>query len=160
MFTSYYTSPIGLLKLSVTESSVSEVLFCNEQGDEQEGEAPTMMQECIIQLNEYFAGKRKVFELPLEQTGTSFQQMVWKELTRIPFGTTISYLELSRRIGNTKAIRAAAASNGKNKIAIIVPCHRVIGSGQNLVGYAGGLTKKRWLLDHECTFAHGLQTLF
>jgi methylated-DNA-[protein]-cysteine S-methyltransferase len=85
---------------------------------------------------------------------------VWNELLRIPFGKTISYLELSRRLGDTKAIRAAASANGKNNIAIVVPCHRVIGSKNDLVGYAGGIRRKKWLLEHEAKIAYGIQTLF
>ena len=92
--------------------------------------------------------------------GSAFQQKVWNELTAIPFGRTISYLELSRRLGDSKAIRAAAAANGRNNVAIIVPCHRVIGSNNKLVGYAGGLWRKKWLLEHEAKLAHGVQTLF
>ena len=159
-----YHSPLGVLKISVNEHSVTEVLFCDQIPEEARQslpfETPEIMQHCVEQLNEYFAGTRQQFDLPLDQKGTAFQQSVWKALTAIPFGTTISYLELAKRLGNIKAIRAAASTNGKNKIAIIVPCHRVIGTNRELVGYAGGLNKKRWLLEHELRFAHGMQTLF
>jgi methylated-DNA-[protein]-cysteine S-methyltransferase len=160
----YYHSLLGALKISVSEHSITEVLFCDEKKEEASGllpaDMPEVMQRCIGQLDEYFSGTRRQFDLPLHQKGTLFQQSVWKELTGIPYGTTISYLELSKRLGNIKAIRAAASTNGKNQIAIIVPCHRVIGANRELVGYAGGLDKKRWLLEHELKYAHGMQTLF
>jgi methylated-DNA-[protein]-cysteine S-methyltransferase len=116
--------------------------------------------QAVEQLIEYFHGNRRFFELPVSQEGTPFQQKVWAELMSIPFGKTISYLELSRRLGDPKVIRAAAAANGKNNVAIIVPCHRVIGSNNQLVGYAGGLPRKKWLLQHENKIANGVQTLF
>lgn len=119
-----------------------------------------MLIQCAEQLIQYFNGQRRQFELPLNQEGTPFQQQVWNELQQIPFGKTISYLELARRIGDTKATRAVANANGKNNIAVIVPCHRVIGSNRELVGYAGGLHRKKWLLDLEAKIAYGVQTLF
>ena len=119
-----------------------------------------MLINCVEQLIQYFNGQRRIFELPLHQTGTPFQQHVWSLLTQIPFGKTISYLELARKTGDTKATRAVANANGKNNIAIIVPCHRVIGSNKDLVGYAGGLWRKKWLLELEAKMAHGVQTLF
>lgn len=119
-----------------------------------------MLIHCAEQLIQYFNGQRRIFELPIHQEGTKFQQDVWNELTTIPFGKTISYLELARRTGDTKASRAVANANGKNKIAIIVPCHRVIGSNHELIGYAGGLWRKKWLLEHEAKIAYGVQTLF
>lgn len=162
--TSYFASPLGWMKISASEQVVTAVLFSNEKSadvnDIMNEDMPEPMQQCIQQLKEYFEGSRQQFNLPLLQKGTTFQQAVWNELTTIPFGSTISYLQLSKRLGNIKAIRAAAASNGKNKIAIIIPCHRVIGTNNDLVGYAGGLIKKRWLLEHEIKIAHGLQTLF
>ena len=105
----------------------------------------------MIQLNEYFTGNRKTFDIPLLFVGTDFQQMVWNALMQIPYGKTETYLELSQRLNNPKAIRAVASANGANAIAIIVPCHRVVGSTGELVGYAGGLQAKRKLLDLEST---------
>lgn len=119
-----------------------------------------MLINCVEQLIQYFNGQRRVFELPLNQPGTPFQQSVWAELVLIPFGRTISYLELARRTGDTKATRAVASANGKNNIAIIVPCHRVIGSNRDLIGYGGGLWRKKWLLELEAKVAYGVQTLF
>jgi AraC family transcriptional regulator of adaptative response/methylated-DNA-[protein]-cysteine methyltransferase len=101
------------------------------------------------QLKEYFKGKRKEFTLPLIIRGTDFQQDVWKELQKIPFGTTRSYLDQATSLNNPKLVRAVANANGSNRIAIIIPCHRVIGSDGSLVGYGGGLERKRWLIDHE-----------
>ena len=102
-----------------------------------------------IQLKEYFAGIRKEFSIPLVTPGTPFQQAVWKELMNIPFGTTRSYLDQSVALGKPESIRAVANANGMNRVSIIIPCHRVIGSDGNLTGYGGGLKRKRWLLDHE-----------
>ena len=101
------------------------------------------------QLRAYFAGELLEFELPLRMKGTEFQRLVWKELTNIPFGTTISYAEQARRIGRPGAARAVGAANGRNPISIVVPCHRVIGANGTLTGYGGGLDRKQWLLDHE-----------
>lgn len=121
---------------------------------------PPLLITCVEQLIQYFNGEKKKFELPLHQTGTVFQQSVWHELAGIPFGKTISYLDLARKTGDSKATRAVANANGKNNIAIIVPCHRVIGSNKDLTGYMGGLWRKKWLLDLEAKVAYGVQTLF
>ena len=158
----YYHSPVGLLKISGTKDYISEVTF---HGDKEktvvdEKNVPEMLFNCIEQLIQYFNGERRVFELPLNQLGTAFQNDVWSLLTQIPFGKTISYLDLARQTGDTKATRAVANANGRNNIAIIVPCHRVIGSSGELTGYAGGLWRKKWLLDLEKKVAHGVQTLF
>ena len=112
------------------------------------------------QLQEYFDGKRTDFDLPLQQEGSAFQQSVWAVLNDISYGKTVSYLQLSKRIGNAKAIRAVGITNGKNAISIIVPCHRVIGSNGSLTGYGGGLWRKQWLPEHEAKFANGVQQLF
>ncbi|WP_315814451.1 methylated-DNA--[protein]-cysteine S-methyltransferase [Paraflavitalea speifideaquila] len=163
-FTTYYQSPVGLLRLSGTDQYLSEVHFMNE---EEAAARPTpttplppMAIQATEQLIQYFHGNRRVFELPLYQKGTGFQEKVWNELINIPFGKTISYQELSRRLGDPKSIRAAGMANGKNHIAIIVPCHRVIGAKGDLVGFGGGLARKKWLLTHENKVANGVQTLF
>jgi len=160
--TTYYHSPVGLLKISGTNDYISEVTFhdTSQKAEGNKKHIPPMLINCVEQLIQYFNGQRKVFELPLSQTGTPFQQDVWSILTQIPFGKTISYLELARKTGDTKATRAVANANGRNNIAIIVPCHRVIGSDKTLVGYAGGLWRKKWLLELEAKVAHGVQTLF
>lgn len=119
-----------------------------------------MVIQCIEQLIQYFHGERRVFELVINQEGTAFQKQVWNELSSIPYGRTISYLELAIKTGDPKATRAVANANGRNNVAIIVPCHRVIGSDKTLVGYGGGLWRKKWLLELEMKIAHGVQTLF
>ena len=119
-----------------------------------------LLHKCRQQLSEYFEGTRRKFDLPLQQNGTAFQQKIWLALTQIPFGQTISYMELSKRTGDTKAIRAVGTTNGKNQLSIVVPCHRVIGINGTLTGYSGGLWRKQWLLEHEAKIVHGLQMLF
>jgi methylated-DNA-[protein]-cysteine S-methyltransferase len=131
----------------------------NEMIDFEE-DLPEVIHRCVDELIEYFAGKRRAFSVPINQEGTDFQQRVWKELYEIPYGKTISYADLAKKLGDPKCIRAAANANGKNKIAIIVPCHRIIGTDQSLVGYAWGKARKRWLLQHEFRLALGVQTLF
>lgn len=162
IYTTYYHSPVGLLRISGTDDFISEVTFydvSNKPGAAKK-HFPPMLIQCVEQLIQYFNGERRQFELPLNQAGTVFQLGVWNELVQIPFGKTISYLELARRTGDTKATRAVASANGKNNIAIIVPCHRVIGANKELIGYGGGLWRKKWLLEHEAKIAHGVRTLF
>jgi methylated-DNA-[protein]-cysteine S-methyltransferase len=118
------------------------------------------LKKCAEQLDEYFLGKRIEFNLPLQQHGTEFQLKVWNELLNIPFGETINYLTLAKRIGNLKSIRAVGTANGRNNISIVVPCHRVIGSDGSLTGYSGGLWRKQWLLEHENKYANGVNLLF
>lgn len=160
--TTYYHSPVGLLKISGTEHYISEVSFYDKslKPAGRKKNLPPLLIQCVEQFIQYFHGERRFFDLPIHQPGTKFQQGVWAELTAIPFGKTMSYLELARKMGDTKAVRAVANANGKNNVAIIVPCHRVIGSNRELVGYAGGLWRKKWLLEHEAKVAYGVQTLF
>jgi methylated-DNA-[protein]-cysteine S-methyltransferase len=162
IYTTYYHSPVGLLKISGTENFISEVSFYDkvQRTEGKRKNLPPLMIQCIEQLIQYFHGQRRIFELPINQPGTKFQQEVWNHLLTIPFGKTINYLDLARMTGDAKATRAVANANGKNNIAIIVPCHRVIGSNRELVGYAGGLWRKKWLLEHEAKVAYGVQTLF
>ncbi len=110
---------------------------------------PASLQKSVTQLEEYFSGNRKSFNLPLQPNGTTFQRHVWDELLKIPYGKTISYLKLAQQLGDEKSIRAAASANGKNPIVVIIPCHRVIGSHGEMVGYGGGIRRKEWLLAHE-----------
>lgn len=140
-------TPLGVAKISGDANGVIEISIA-EQGALSE-EIPLVLQEAVDQLNEYFAGKRIVFNLKLNPKGTEFQQKVWQALLEIPFGKTMSYLELSKKLGDVKAIRAVASANGKNPLWIVVPCHRVIGTDGSLTGYAGGLWRKKWLLEHE-----------
>ncbi len=153
-------TPLGTIKISGTVDYITEVSFVEDRPVTANEAAFDLIIECRDQLLAYFDGKRTKFEIPLRQSGTDFQIKVWNELSRIGFGQTISYLDLARKLNDPKVIRAAASANGRNHLAIIVPCHRVIGSSGKLVGYAGGLWRKRWLLEHEQRFAHGLQMLF
>ena len=150
-------TPIGTAKIEGNEDGISEISVLNE-ALEVDSEIPTELQECVNQLEEYFAGLRTEFSLRLNPKGTDFQKRVWNSLQTISFGKTISYLELSKQLGDVKAIRAVANANGKNPLWIIIPCHRVIGSDGSLTGYAGGLHRKKWLLEHESP--HKQQTLF
>lgn len=144
----YVDSPIGTLEITGSQGVIFSVLFIDEPKTATV-EIPASLKECKKQLDEFFKGERKKFDLQLQPNGTAFQRHVWDELLKIPFGKTISYIHLARQLGDEKSIRAAASANGKNPIGIIIPCHRVIGSNADLVGYAGGLWRKQWLLDHE-----------
>ncbi len=158
----YYESPVGLLKIGGTDNYITELSFLDNSNQLTYGVpgVSDILHQCTEQLIEFFQGRRKSFDIPIHQEGTDFQQNVWNELLQIPFGKTISYLDLAKRMGDPKATRAVAGSNGKNKIAIIVPCHRVIGTDKSLVGYSGGMQRKKWLLQHEFRLANGIQTLF
>lgn len=148
IFYKYLQTPIGCIEITSNDTSIQSVKFVEELGVNSPIQTE-VVNNCYVQLQEYFAGTRKDFTIALHQNGTDFQQQVWKELLAIPFGTTISYLTLSKQLGNAGAIRAVGTTNGKNKIAIIIPCHRVIGSNGKLTGYSGGLHRKQWLLEHE-----------
>ncbi|UUC46218.1 methylated-DNA--[protein]-cysteine S-methyltransferase [Flavobacterium cerinum] len=147
MDTIFIKTPLGIAKI---EGDITGVAVISVQNDGQISETiPEHLSEVVSQLNDYFDGKRKDFTFKLSPKGTDFQQKVWQALLEIPYGKTMSYLELSKKLGDVKAIRAVAAANGKNPIWIVVPCHRVIGSDGSLTGYAGGLWRKKWLLEHE-----------
>ncbi len=141
-----FKTPLGIAEITGDENGVSSVTISD---DLEINEVPPELEIAVKQLQEYFEGKRTDFDLQLNPIGTDFQKKVWNELRKIPYGHTTSYLELSRKMGDEKAIRAVAAANGKNPLWIIVPCHRVIGSDGSLTGYAGGLQRKKWLLDFE-----------
>jgi methylated-DNA-[protein]-cysteine S-methyltransferase len=143
----YYSSPVGELLI---ESEDDKIVTLNFLKDSKQQEFPTVTTEqCIAELDEYFYKGRKFFSVELNPKGTEFQQSVWNELLNIPYGKTISYEALALRLGNIKSIRAVGLANGQNPIAIIIPCHRVIGKSGELVGYGGGLENKEWLLYHE-----------
>jgi methylated-DNA-[protein]-cysteine S-methyltransferase len=143
----YYESPIGLLEVICTKEGLLSVEFVDKKLSEVYPNS--LLEEVLKQLDQYFKGERKEFDVPLSLGGTPFQNQVWNELQNIPFGRTLSYKELAVKLGNEKATRAVGNANGKNPISIIVPCHRVIGSNKSLTGYAGGLDRKKWLLEHE-----------
>jgi len=162
LYYTYYESPVGLLKIGGTDQFIGELSFVDNPDQLTYGEPgiSEIMHQCTEQLIEFFHGNRKTFDIPIHQEGTEFQKRVWGELLEIPYGKTISYLDMAKRLGDSKVIRAAASANGRNNIAIIVPCHRVIGSDKSLVGYGGGMWRKKWLLQHEFKITHGVQTLF
>lgn len=147
MQTAFINSPLGITKIVGDENGISEISVLNE--GQVSSIIPMVLQNSVSQLQDYFDGKRTDFTFPLHPNGTDFQQRVWKELLNIPFGKTMSYLELSKKLGDVKAIRAVASANGKNPLWIVIPCHRVIGTDGSLTGYAGGLWRKKWLLKHE-----------
>jgi len=161
MNTIYYTeleTAIGLIRLRGTEQGLTGLYMQNHRHAPEEAEQrgwernDALFREVRGQLTDYFAGRRQTFDLAIDRAalgGTAFQQRVWAELEKIPFGVTISYGELAQRIANPNAVRAVGLANGKNPISIIVPCHRVIGANGSLTGYGGGLERKRWLLDFE-----------
>ena len=146
--TAYYKTPIGTAKIIGDALGITEVSVLDD-AIESSCEIPEYLKDCITQLEEYFNGTRADFTLKLNPQGTDFQQRVWSELLQVPFGKTRTYLEQSKKLGDPKAIRAVAAANGKNPIWIVIPCHRIIGSDGSLTGYAGGLWRKKWLLEHE-----------
>lgn len=146
--TTIFNTPIGSAEISGNEEGISSIQILDKAQTESKN-IPEILIPAVEQLTAYFNGDLKTFSLKLNPEGTTFQKKVWNALTQIPFGTTMSYLELSQILGDVKAIRAVAAANGKNPLWIVVPCHRVIGSDGSLTGYAGGLWRKKWLLEHE-----------
>jgi methylated-DNA-[protein]-cysteine S-methyltransferase len=153
-----FKSPLGFLILRSDGQSVTAVSF--SEPDIQEQNSCAVLETCKEQLDDYFSGKSLTFNLPLSPEGTEFQKKVWVELLKIPYGETITYLELAVRLDDPKCIRAAGTANGKNPIAIIIPCHRVIGAGNKLTGYAGGIWRKKGLLELEMKYNPAKTTLF
>ncbi|OEK05882.1 methylated-DNA--[protein]-cysteine S-methyltransferase [Roseivirga misakiensis] len=145
----YMDSPLGRIKIIGDADAIKMVSFIDREERESEGVIPLTVRNCKKQLKEYFEGKRKEFNVPLDPDGTAFQKEVWQSLLSIPFGKTSTYAKQSKILGDIKKIRAVGSANGKNPIAVIIPCHRVIGTDGSLTGYAGGLDKKEWLLRHE-----------
>jgi len=157
-------TPVGELLLTASDTALTGVYFpTSRRGPppthradwtEDAGQGPTgptgeMLARAALQFNEYFAGQRTTFDLPLEAMGSVFEHRVWKALRSIPYGTTTSYGDLAKRLGDPSATRAVGSANGKNPIPIIIPCHRVVGANGDLTGFGGGLDRKRWLLEHE-----------
>lgn len=164
-FTTIHNSPVGNLLLTANGEALTGLYFYGKDGSyitrkktnhTEKNDFP-IFQEVKNQLEEYFAGKRKQFDLTLKFHGTDFQQKVWNTLFTVPFGETATYLQIAEQIGNPKAVRAVGLTNGKNPISIICPCHRVIGSNGKLTGYGGGLENKQWLLEHEEVNSFGTQ---
>ena len=149
-----YPSPIGILEIVGTEEAIVTILFSEKEKQEHvwQSDTPKVLEHCHLQLDEYFKGERSTFSFPYITHGTDFQQAVWNALKQIPYGETGSYKDIAVAIGNEKAIRAVGSANGKNKLSIVIPCHRIIGSNGQLTGYAGGVWRKEWLLQHEKGF--------
>ena len=157
MQTCYIETPLGHAKIVGDDKGIASVSILDTK-EKLSDTVPESLLDCVIQLKEYFNETRKTFDLKLNPEGTTFQKKVWNQLETIPFGKTFSYLQLSKQLGDPKAIRAVASANGKNPLWIIIPCHRVIGSDGSLTGYAGGLYRKQWLLNHESEYKQ--QSLF
>lgn len=142
-------TPLGALEIVGSQKGIRSVTFTENPDDYDAGETPESLKECKRQLLSYFDGKLREFSIMLDPEGTPFQRKVWAQLLSIGYGSTTSYTEQTKSLGDLKAIRAVAGANAKNPIAIIIPCHRVVGADGKLTGYAGGLWRKRWLLEHE-----------
>jgi len=149
MQTAIINSPVGKIEIVGDDLGIVSVVFLDTEEVEISEYIPLALTEVVFQLQQYFKGERRNFSVKLSMKGTDFQKRVWKELQKIAFGKTLSYQQIANQLGDPKVIRAAAAANGKNPISIIIPCHRVIGSDGSLTGYAGGLHRKKWLLEHE-----------
>ena len=154
MEVAYISTPMGILEITGDSSGLASVHFMDTEVSSSEV-IPEVLLPAVTQLKEYFGKTRTEFQLNLNPEGTLFQKKVWKQLEEIPFGKTTSYQKMANSLGNPKVIRAAASANGKNPIAIIIPCHRVIGSDGSLTGYASGLHRKKWLLEHESPVKQG-----
>jgi len=147
MYTDYIDTPSGVVEFRASAQGVTQVIFSGAR--ENTIKTSTITDACKQQLIEYFNGQRKIFDLPLDPQGSSFQKSVWACLTQIPFGKTLSYSDIADMLSNRKAVRAVGGANGRNPISLIIPCHRVIGKNGSLTGYAGGIERKLWLLKHE-----------
>ncbi len=141
-------TPLGFVLIEGDLDGISKITITSEV-EKISTAIPVHLEEAAQQIEEFFQGKRKQFDLKLTPKGTDFQKKVWNQLLQIPFGKTVSYQEITNQLGDPKAIRAVANANGKNPLWIVIPCHRVIGSDGSLIGYAGGLWRKKWLLAHE-----------
>jgi methylated-DNA-[protein]-cysteine S-methyltransferase len=149
-YSDFMSTPVGVVEITASEQGVTGIYYTQREDIPQDQcYSSTTTDECKRQLMEYFGGERAVFDLPLDAKGTDFQRSVWQQLLKIKCGVTASYKDVANEINNPKAVRAVGAANGKNPISIVVPCHRVIGSNNTLTGYAGGLERKSWLLEHE-----------
>jgi methylated-DNA-[protein]-cysteine S-methyltransferase len=154
METAFIATPMGVLEIKGDTCGLASVHFMDTDVSSSEV-IPEVLLSVVTQLKEYFSKTRTEFQLSLNPEGTQFQKRVWKQLETIPFGKTTSYQKMANSLGDPKVIRAAASANGKNPIAIIIPCHRVIGTDGSLTGYASGLHRKKWLLAHESPVRQG-----
>lgn len=147
METAFIKTPLGTAKITGDEQGIASISILEEGTISKK--IPKDLKEATNQLQDYFNGKRTSFDFKLNPQGTEFQQKVWQALLEIPFGKTVSYMDITKKLGDVKAIRAVASANGKNPLWIVIPCHRVIGTDGSLTGYAGGLWRKKWLLEYE-----------
>ncbi len=146
IYQSYLSTPIGFIRILSNGEAITEIKFQDTDGPED----PDIHTESVrTQLQEYFDGKRNSFNIKVQPYGTKFEHKVWAELKKIPMGSTTSYGKIAEKLGDKNSAQAVGAANGKNPIAIVIPCHRVIGANNNLTGYAGGMHRKEWLLKHE-----------
>ena len=146
-----FQSPIGIIEITGTDKAIRSILFSEKSGVTMplSPDSPQVMKDCQQQLEEYFQGQRIDFTFACESAGTEFQQRVWTALTDVPYAETVSYGAIAKAVGSEKAVRAVGNANSKNKLSIVVPCHRIIGANGKLTGYAGTLPRKEWLLRHE-----------
>jgi len=145
-----YLSPIGIIEIKGDSLNICRIGFFERTDTlSNNGAGLPLLKECAIQLDEYFKGKRRIFDLPLKLDGSPFQKKVWEKLSDIPYGETVSYSDIAEEIGNPDAVRAVGGANNRNPVGLIIPCHRVIGKDGSLTGYGGGLWRKQWLLEHE-----------
>jgi methylated-DNA-[protein]-cysteine S-methyltransferase len=151
-------SDLGFLIIKSDEKSITEIEFSEDDVLSQNSSG--VIEKCKEQLIDYLSGKIISFDFPIHPKGTNFQQKVWAELLKIPYGETITYQQLAERLGDSKAVRAVGTANGRNPLAIVIPCHRVIGAGNKLTGYAGGIWRKRILLELEIKYNPAKRTLF
>lgn len=159
----FYQSRIGLLEIVGTDAGLNSIIFIERVEGEEYANPATILPivaACVRQLDGYFRGDLREFSLQLSPEGTDFQKSVWEQLVDIPYGNTVSYLDIAKSLNNEQAVRAVGAANGQNPISIVVPCHRVIGSDGKLIGYGGGLWRKQWLLNHERQHSSGQLPLF
>ena len=160
MYEAFHKTPLGFVRVRANDEGIISISIRDEECTETPSDSKHVTLT-IQQLDEYFAGTRTEFDLPLNQAGTEFQQQVWQQLLTIPYGKTITYGQQSQIMNNPLGIRAIASANGKNNLWIVVPCHRVIGSNGSLTGYAGSIWRKKWLLEHEArVMGIGQTTLF
>lgn len=157
-YNSELSTDLGIIRIKSKGDLISDIYFADNE--DYADNSCLVIELCKAQLSEYFNGTRITFDLPLQIEGTEFRKKVWNELMNIAYGKTVTYLELARSIGDTKAVRAVGLANGKNRLAIVIPCHRVIGTDNKLTGYAGGLWRKQWLLNHEIKHDTNKTTLF
>lgn len=155
----YFKTPPGIIEICASEYHLITLQFIDDKPVIHEEPDNEIILQCKEELKEYFYGERRFFSIPLEQEGTDFQKKVWKVLQQIPYGTTVSYSEIAASIGDRNAVRAVGSANGKNKLLIVLPCHRVIGAHGSMTGYAGGMWRKKWLLEHEARHSGAGQQL-